>query len=234
MGLSTQAEFTSQRPDAYTTITDDNDSKVIHQGPNMQAIDKHGLIQSLKSRPRVVVEIGCGEKKVHPDAIGIDIVDGDNVDIVADVSLGLGFLPDECVDELHAYHVIEHLPDTALIMAEVHRVLKKGGQFIGAVPHFSNPYYFSDHTHKTFFGLYSFSYFTKTQPFRRKVPGHYTELDFKIRKVKLLFWSPFLLINIFNQIFNVLFNASLMMKEIYEAIFSNMIPAFELQFILEK
>ena len=208
--------------------------KSVGEGLLMEVYDKRDVIRKLGELDPVIIEIGCGERKQDPNSIGIDIVDGEAVDIVADASRGLSFLPDECVDEVHAYHVIEHFPDTVQTMQEIYRVLKSGGRFIGSVPHFSNPYYYSDPTHKTFFGLYTFSYFTKEQPFRRKVPSHYTQLDFKIRQIKFSFWSPFLLISVINQAFGLLINSSSIMKEMYEAIFCKFISAHEISFVLEK
>ena len=200
----------------------------------MEVKDKNNVLSGLAGRGKVIIEIGCGERKIAPDAIGVDIVDGPNVDVVADISAGMSFLPNGSVDEIHAYHVIEHLPDTGLVMAEIHRVLKPGGRFLGAVPHFSNPYYYSDHTHKTFFGLYSFSYFPQHQPFSRKVPAHYNSLDFKIVRIKLVFWSPFKLINVFRKIQGVVFNATRGMQELYEGSCSNVFSVHEIAFVLEK
>ena len=48
-------------------------------------------------------------------------------------------------------------------MREITRVLKKNGKANIFVPHFSNPYYYSDYTHKRFLGLYTFYYFVETE-----------------------------------------------------------------------
>ncbi len=42
---------------------------------------------------------------------------------------------DESADEILMWHVLEHLPDTFKVMSEVHRILKKGGRFVGQVPY---------------------------------------------------------------------------------------------------
>jgi len=200
----------------------------------LEVKDKNNTIPSLAGRPRVIIELGCGNNKISKDAIGIDMVDLPGVDIVADAGLGLGFLPDECADELHAYHFLEHLDDTGLIVAEIYRILKPGGRLIGAVPHWSNPYYFSDYTHKRFFGLYSFAYFTRKQHLMRKVPSFYNSIDFRTLKMKLVFYSPFKPINAFRKVYTLIFNINSFMQEMYESSFSNIFPVHEIQFDLQK
>lgn len=119
-------------------------------------------------------------------------------------------------------------------MSEIFRVLKPGGKFIGAVPHWSNPYYYSDYTHRRFFGLYSFSYFTKVQNFSRRVPAFYNDIDFRVRRIKLVFWSPFRWLNVFRRVYTWVFNAHPFMQEMYEGSFSDFFAVHEIQFTLEK
>lgn len=200
----------------------------------MEVIDKKGIIPKIKSLNKVVIELGCGNNPRIKDAITIDMIDLEGVDIVANLDEGLEFLPDNSVDEIHSFHFLEHLSNYGAFMHEIHRVLKPGGRKSGTVPHFSNPYYYSDYTHKALFGLYSFSYFSKSPYFKRGVPAFYSDISFKIIKVKLVFWSPFKLINVCRKIYGFIFNASKGMQEWYEASWSNKIPVHEIRFTIEK
>ena len=46
-----------------------------------------------------------------------------------------------------------YLEQQARVIAESVRVLKRGGTFVAVVPHHSNPLYYSDPTHRAFFGF---------------------------------------------------------------------------------
>jgi ubiquinone/menaquinone biosynthesis C-methylase UbiE len=200
----------------------------------VQVNDKKGIFSTIKNSGFVTIEMGIGDSKHDKNSIGIDLIDSEAVDIVADLNDGLGFLSDNSVDIVYSSHFLEHVDDIGRLMNEIHRILKNGGKKIGLVPHFSNPYYYSDFTHKTPFGLYSFSYFTKQQPFRRKVPGFYSQVNFKINKVRIIFYSPFKWINIFRKGFTVVFNSSRFMQEFYEGSLTSLISAHEIEFELEK
>ena len=64
-----------------------------------------------------------------------------NADILpcADVQCDLGKFPwpwpDNYADEILMWHVLEHMPDVYATMAEVKRILKPGGRFVGQVPY---------------------------------------------------------------------------------------------------
>ena len=137
----------------------------------METLVKIDLEQILKCGDAVIIELGCGHKKKE-GRIGIDAVDLPMVDIVTDLEKGLGFLPDDSVDQIHSRSLLEHIENFENLVGEIVRILKKDGTAHIFVPHFSNPYYYSDYTHKRFFGLYSFYYFAdhKDQP-KRKVPN---------------------------------------------------------------
>ncbi|MCA9978922.1 MAG: class I SAM-dependent methyltransferase, partial [Anaerolineales bacterium] len=127
----------------------------------------------LSGEQPVVLELGCGPRQ-KDDRIGIDRLNLPGVDIVADLEAGLPFLPDNSVDAIHSKSFLEHVDNLELLMREIARVLKPGGKKHLFVPHFSNPYYYSDYTHQRFFGLYSFQYFSISQTrFHRRVPNFY-------------------------------------------------------------
>lgn len=202
----------------------------------MEIIDNENrekFIQLIKDKNAVIIEIGCGEKKKDPASIGIDLVALHGVDIVANLENGLEFIPDNSVDEISSSHVLEHIVNFEALMKDIHRILKPGGLHKVTVPHFSNPHYYSDFTHKRFFGLYTFEYFSRIsdQTLNRKVHDFYVTFHFKVTYRRFNFkknLSPRNIINII--IAEPLFNASDYMKELYEDKFAFSFPCRELYF----
>ncbi|HKI45181.1 MAG TPA: methyltransferase domain-containing protein, partial [Balneolales bacterium] len=138
-------------------------------------MELNDLMELIQDGEKIVIELGCGEKK-QPGTIGIDKLPLKNVDYVWDLEKGLSFLPDNSVDEIRSKHFLEHVEHFEELTKEIHRVLKPGGIQIVTVPHFSNPYYYSDFTHRRFFGLYSYDYFSDPEfQLRRKVPAFYVD-----------------------------------------------------------
>lgn len=182
-----------------------------------------------------VIELGCGGNRKFKASITIDAVDLPGVDIVHDLNNGIPF-EDNSVDEVHSYHFLEHVNDLQFLLTEIHRVLKKGGKNIGTVPHFSNPHFYSDFTHKNFFGLYTFSYFEKDQKkFRRKVPTFYSaDLSLQINTINLVFKSSFIERYPVKKGIGALFNSCRYMQELYEENFCFIFPAYEIYFELEN
>src|SRR5580765_3622157 len=103
-------------------------------------IDKKNIIETFKNRKKVVLELGSGPAKQIPEAITVDMLDMEGVDIICNLDEGFPFLEDESIDEIYSFHFLEHVKDVNLMMREIYRVLKKGGKNIGAVPYFANPY----------------------------------------------------------------------------------------------
>jgi len=196
--------------------------------------DKKNVLSQIAGMPNVVIELGCGNNPQIKNAITIDVVDLEYVNIVADLNKGLNFLPDNSVDAIYSFHFLEHVNDLSFFMKEIYRVLKKGGKNIGSVPHFSNPYYYSDYTHRSFFGLYTFSYFSKEKYFKRGVPTFYQDIDFRINKINIIFYSPFFTRKILKKIYQVLFNLCTYCQEYYESSWCYSFPAHEIRFELEK
>ena len=184
-----------------------------------------------RSKSRIIVERGCGPSK-HPDAIGIDAFPLPGVDIVTDLEKGLPFIPNDSIDELISVHFLEHIINLEFLITEIHRILKPNGIHKVTVPHFSNPHYYSDLTHKKFFGLYTFDYYASgSTKLKRTVPGFYNTSKFHITKRKLVFKSQFLIRNLVKKwIFTVIFNLNGYMQEYYEECCTGIFPCSEIFF----
>ena len=48
-------------------------------------VDKKELLVGLTTSSSLIIEMGCGSTKINPEAIGIDILDYPEVDIVGDI-----------------------------------------------------------------------------------------------------------------------------------------------------
>ncbi len=180
----------------------------------------------------VIVDVGCGPKK-RDGRIGIDRVDLPSVDIVADLEAGLPFLPDASVDEIHCRSVLEHIENFEHLFTEMIRVLKDNGRAHIFVPHFSNPYYYSDCTHKRPFGLYTFYYFVDPQhQLRRKVPSFYTKTRIEILSVKLKFRSPVRFFHYPRKLLGVIVNRHRALQEFYEAGLCYLAPCDGIEIVL--
>lgn len=188
-------------------------------------------INLTKSRDRIKIELGCGPTK-QPDSIGIDALPIPGVDIVTNLEEGLPFIPDSSVDEITSFHFLEHINNLEFLISEIHRVLKPEGIHKVVVPHFSNPHYYSDITHKKFFGLYTFDYYaTSESKLRRKVPDFYHNIKFEILNRKFFFKSQFLIRNLVKKwFFTKLFNLSSYMQEYYEECLTGIFPCSEIYF----
>ena len=197
----------------------------------METMIKINLKDIIESGGKVAVELGCGMKKKE-GRIGIDQKDFPNVDIVTDLEKGLAFLPDNSVDEIHCKSVLEHITNFEDLMGEIVRVLKNDGKAHVFVPHFSNPYYYSDYTHKRFFGLYTFYYFVDTEhQLKRKVPNFYSDIRIKILSRRLVFKSPFRLRRQVKKLISFIFNAHRSLSEFYEENLCYIFPCYGIEIV---
>lgn len=107
-----------------------------------------------------ILDVGCGANKV-PGAIGID----NNPRTVADVIHDLGEFPypfdDNEFDEVISRHVLEHVPDPMGFVTELHRITRAGGRIKLIAPHYSNPDWATDLTHRNHLSSYSFNCFVE-------------------------------------------------------------------------
>ncbi len=200
----------------------------------MPVTDKAGLLQRLRELPRVQLELGCGERKRDAAAIGVDLQDLPGVDLVGDVFDVLAAFPPASVDGVASHHFFEHVDDLSRLVTELARVVKPGGELLVAVPHFSNPWYYSDPTHRRHFGLYTFCYLARSSRFRRAVPTYGAALDFDLADVRLEFKStrPFYARHAVKRILGLLFNATTWLQEFYEENLCWISPCYEVRYRL--
>lgn len=200
----------------------------------MEFVDKSAVIPRLAAGGRIALELGCGPRKRHAHAIGVDALDYPGVDLVGDVFVILRALPDGCVSAVHAYHFLEHVADLGGLLDELARVMADGARLDVEVPHFANPYFYSDPTHHRFFGLYTFSYLAEDALFARRVPQYGRQPQFRQVDVRLDFDSPFPLRGLFKRGVGRIFNLSRWLQEFHEENLCHLLPCYQLRYALDR
>lgn len=127
---------------------------------------------------RRVLDIGCGANK-SPGAIGMDVNPRTQADVIHDLDTLPYPFPDNQFDEVIGRHVIEHVRDPMAVMIELHRITRSGGIIKLVAPHWTNPDWATDLTHRNHLNSYSFRNFTED----RAVFPFYTEARFRQRRV---------------------------------------------------
>lgn len=178
------------------------------------------------------LNLGSGERRL-PGYVNVDCVPLAGVDILADLNEPFAELPDNSVDAVYARHTLEHIDRLTDLLAEIHRVTRPGGQIEIIVPHFSNPYGYSDPTHVRFFGLYSFYYLSDTidQP-RRKVPNFYTPTRFRVESVRFNLLKESLGERLLRAVLQPLANRSVDWLDWYERRLCRLLPVNDVRYVL--
>jgi tetratricopeptide (TPR) repeat protein len=148
------------------------------------------------------VDLGCGGRKAV-GCLGVDIVPGPGVDVVADLTRRFPF-EDGSVAYLRAYDAIEHWPDKLHTMNEIWRVCEPGARVELRVPSTDGRGAFQDPTHVSYWNPNSFYYYSvdhapylnlcrtygfkgafKIEEIREiKEPENVVHLEIKLRAVK--------------------------------------------------
>ena len=200
----------------------------------MAILDKRGSLTRLQDAS---LELGCGGRKRHPEALGIDALDHECVDIVGRCLRCPGR---KCQRPLSRPSIpiifLSMSADLPRLMDLLARVMQPAGLLRVVVPHFSNPYFYSDYSHRGFFGLYSFSYLVSDNIHRRKVPTYGREICFELSQAELIFKSspPFYVRHGFKKILQMVFNLNRWTRELYEENFCYLLPCYEIRFEMRR
>ncbi len=198
--------------------------------------DKDGRLTRATSGTPIELELGCGIKRLHPTAVGVDVLDHTCVDVVGDVMDVLATIPDGAVSAAYSNHFLEHVDDVIALIKELARVVMSGGVVETIVPHFSNPHFYSDPTHRAAFGLYSFSYLAKDPLFRRNVPNYFGTPDFTLTDCHLYFRTerPFYLRHAVGKVVERVVNRRPFSAEKYERWWCYVWPAYEVKYVITR
>jgi predicted SAM-dependent methyltransferase len=198
----------------------------------MKIISKQ-VEEDIENHRALRLELGSGGF-IREGFFGVDAHDLPGVAIQADLNLPLNLLPDDSVDEIVSYHCFEHVQNFLGLMSELHRVMKPGATMKIVVPHFSNPYYYSDPTHLRFFGLYSMYYFVEeaNQPGDRKVPSFYTDFKFLVIRTEINLMPRSIYSRLRWPFLGTLLNRNFSMSDWYERRLCWIVPASTIEYVL--
>ena len=109
--------------------------------------DQRPLKRFLGYSEGLVLNIGSGNSQRQDGVVNVDMMDYDNVDIVCDIH----HLPfkDNSIDAVMSVAVLEHVREPALVLKELHRVLKPGGRVFSVIP-FMQPFHASPYDYQRY------------------------------------------------------------------------------------
>ena len=120
------------------------------------------------------LDVGCGTNK-HPGAIGLDFNPRTSADVIHDLGVFPYPFADDEFDFVISRHTVEHIPDVMNFVSELWRITKNGGIIELVTPHYTNPDWANDPTHRNHFNSYSFNTFIAD----RQVFDFYTDVRLK-------------------------------------------------------
>jgi SAM-dependent methyltransferase len=189
------------------------------------------VAKDLEQSKPLRIDLGSGPRP-REGFYALDHLELEGIDIVADLNRPLELLPDDCAEHVFSSHALEHVENLLLLLGEIHRITRPGGLVEVVVPHFSNPYYYSDPTHVRFFGLYTMNYFvdTEKQPEAWRVPVFYSPTRFEMESVKLSFYRTNLFDRLFVPVLRYFVNRSPGAQNFYERRLCWILPAAEVRY----
>lgn len=176
-----------------------------------------------------ILDVGCGKNKLK-NSVGIDFYK--DSDIIHDLNRFPYPVKANSFDKIYSRHCLEHLAFFEETMDEFYRIIKKDGLIEIIVPFYASSGA-SHPTHKRFFNYHSFDFFEPNEMHRWEINS---KARFSVLKInynfypkavktkftgisKIFFWLPEMLANKF--------------PLFYERFFANILPAYEIQFILK-
>lgn len=189
--------------------------------------------RDLRRRLPLRLNLGSGQRRIEGH-YNVDCTLATQPDILADLNEPLDQLADNSVIAVYARHTLEHIDNFLGLLAELHRVCRPEATLEIIVPHFSNPYGYSDPTHVRFFGLYSFFYFADAadQP-RRKVPSFYSPVRFRVERVQFRLLKESLLEKCAKALLEPIINRGVGVLDWYERRLCRMFPVSDVRYLLK-
>jgi len=155
-----------------------------HDDDSRERKANHVLLQAMlelranEAKEMKVLNLGCGNQYMK-GAVNVDYYYHANVKW--DLSKVSWPFKTSSFDEVHAHHIIEHLPDTLQTMKEIWRVTKPGGKVFITTPHCSSMGALSHVTHYRAFASTTFNCFLE-EP---SIIEHYGKERFKVKRTRL-------------------------------------------------
>lgn len=189
--------------------------------------------EAIQKGAKIRLNLGAGNT-LRPGFLSVDIRYDLEPDIVANLNNGLPLIPNDSTIEIFSRHTLEHLDNLDILLSEFMRICVSGALITIVVPHFSNPYGYSDPTHKRFFGIYSFCYYSQNNFFQgdRQCPHYNSNIDFKIDKILMRFYRTSLIDRLLAPFLEKAINNSPSLLEIYERRVCFIWPAWEVEYQL--
>ncbi len=167
-------------------------------------------------RPRLKrLDIGCWKFK-QDGHIGVDILRAPSVDVLAD-ACNLPFR-ESSIDKVHSSYTLEHIQDNLSALSEIWRVCKPDASIRLILPHFSNPAYYDDLTHKHKYSTRSFEHYDQDLHEVTGYPVYLPQINLKVIQAELRWWPPQIIarkgmikrvvLSITNSVINFFANAS--------------------------
>ena len=197
-------------------------------------LDKNSLLKSRLALGPLELELGVGNHKRNEKALGIDLIDSPSTDLVGDAMTIISSLPDDSVGYIESWHFIEHVDDLPSLLNEITRVMQDGGRLRFVVPHFSNPFFYSDPTHRAHFGLYTFAYYAVSDIFSRSIPSYCKINGLQLQDVRFCFRSyrPHFFRHGLKLLVGRIVNSNRWLQELYEECFCWICPCYEVSYDL--
>jgi predicted SAM-dependent methyltransferase len=115
------------------------------------------------------LNLGCGARE-FPDCVNVDIAPVP----IPHITWNLNDFPypfdNERFERVYAYDIIEHLDDVYMVMDEIHRILKPGGEVHIRTAAWDTAQSYDDPSHKHWFTLKSFDFFDPTTQHGSRYP----------------------------------------------------------------
>jgi SAM-dependent methyltransferase len=158
--------------------------RIVYRTP----VERIDIARILSSREKRILDIGCGTRKT-PDAIGMDLDPNSGADIVWDLDDLPYPFPDDTFEMILGIHVMEHVRNPLRIMAELHRITRPDGIVRLVVPHWTNPDWATDLTHRNCLNSYSFRNLTDARaPFPFSAEVQYRQRMTRVTLLNLWRW----------------------------------------------